>query len=623
MPYLGKSPNFGVRQRYTYTPNAGTTSISGADVNGATLSFSDGAFVDVYLNGVKLKAETDYVTTTANTIGSLTATIANDEVEVVVYDIFTVADMVSATGGGTFQGRVDFTGGIGGSGGNLVLKNTDTADDSFPTLTLQTGDTDIAVGDALGKINFQAPDEGADNDAVTVSASIQAVSEGDFSASNNATSVVIFTGESEAAESDGGGKYTFDSFGQLFLKNTTNADGSTPALRLETGDIDIEADDMLGRIMFSAPDEGAGTDAILTAAEIRATSEGDFANDNNATTLSFLTAASGGATESMSIDSVGAVAIGKGGVARNNFSGFQCVTVGGSAATTGSLLDLEDSSGNIDGRASGENGNLLLGADPGNATGSSKITFQVDGTERARIANTGLFEILANTNGLLGDLNNADGTSPVGVRINFTGADPNNVDNYFLSGEASGTVRIKLYSGGTVKNSTGTYTSFSDERLKSDIVDAKSQWEDIKALKFKNFIKYDNPGLKQLGLIAQDVEKTSASLVFESPPETSEVKHNSVFGTLYTKDDAETQDVLYTKDDQDVKDGKAQIGDIKTPSTKKIGDVKEVKENVKNLKDSILYMKSVKALQEAIIRIETLETSNADLIKRIKTLEEA
>ena len=55
MPYLGKAPNFGVRQRYIFTQSgAGATSISGSDDSGVTLKFSDGNFVDVYLNGVLL-----------------------------------------------------------------------------------------------------------------------------------------------------------------------------------------------------------------------------------------------------------------------------------------------------------------------------------------------------------------------------------------------------------------------------------------------------------------------------------------------------------------------------------------------------------------------------------------
>ena len=92
MPYIGKSPNFGVRNRFIYTASAGATSISGADEHGATLSFSDGAYVDVYLNGILLKPTTDYNTSTANTIAGLSALSTGDIVEIIVYDVFSVAD---------------------------------------------------------------------------------------------------------------------------------------------------------------------------------------------------------------------------------------------------------------------------------------------------------------------------------------------------------------------------------------------------------------------------------------------------------------------------------------------------------------------------------------------------
>ena len=109
MPYIGRSTEaFGVRKRFTYTPSAGDTSVSGADVNGLTLSFTDGAYVDVFLNGVRLKHNTDYVTTTANTISSLSALAANDEIEVVVFDVFSLADMVSSANGGNFFDQVNF-----------------------------------------------------------------------------------------------------------------------------------------------------------------------------------------------------------------------------------------------------------------------------------------------------------------------------------------------------------------------------------------------------------------------------------------------------------------------------------------------------------------------------------
>ena len=81
----------------------------------------------------------------------------------------------------------------------LNLKHAATADDKYPTFTLQTGDTDIASADKLGVINFQAPDEGQGTDAILVAAGIEAVSEGDFSSSNNATKLSFKTAASAAA----------------------------------------------------------------------------------------------------------------------------------------------------------------------------------------------------------------------------------------------------------------------------------------------------------------------------------------------------------------------------------------------------------------------------------------
>jgi hypothetical protein len=51
--------------------------------------------------------------------------------------------------------------------------------------------TDIAINDKLGVINFQAPDEAAGTDAILVAAGIEAVSEGDFSASNKRNKTIF------------------------------------------------------------------------------------------------------------------------------------------------------------------------------------------------------------------------------------------------------------------------------------------------------------------------------------------------------------------------------------------------------------------------------------------------
>jgi len=138
MPYIGRSTDgFGVRNRFLYLASADDTSVSGADANGATLTFTDGAYVDVYLNGVLLKAGTDYNTNTANTIAGLSAMAANDEVTVIVYDVFTVGDMVSATSGGTFVGNVNFSGNIDVDGTtNLDVVDIDGAVDMASTLAV-------------------------------------------------------------------------------------------------------------------------------------------------------------------------------------------------------------------------------------------------------------------------------------------------------------------------------------------------------------------------------------------------------------------------------------------------------------------------------------------------------
>ena len=187
----------------------------------------------------------------------------------------------------------------------LTLKNTSTGDDTPFVLLVQTGETDIAVDDALGKIQFQAPDEAAGTDSRLVAAEIAAVSEGDFSASNNATKLAFKTGASEA----GPEKMSISSTGNVTMKQTATGDDTPMTLLLQTGETDIAAADILGRVQFQAPDEAAGTDAILVAAEIAAVSEGDFSSSSNATKLSFKTGSSEAAAEKMSLSSGGNLTI--------------------------------------------------------------------------------------------------------------------------------------------------------------------------------------------------------------------------------------------------------------------------------------------------------------------------
>ena len=78
-------------------------------------------------------------------------------------------------------------------------------------LLLATSLTDINANDVIGKIDFQAPHEAGGTDAITVAASIQAIAQGTFSASVNATDLIFYTGHSEAATE----KFRFTSQGEI------------------------------------------------------------------------------------------------------------------------------------------------------------------------------------------------------------------------------------------------------------------------------------------------------------------------------------------------------------------------------------------------------------------------
>jgi hypothetical protein len=106
MAYIGTSPSNGVRRRFVYEATASQTSFSGSDENGVTLTYVDSLYLDVFQNGIKLKAGDDYTATTGTTVVLVQGASANDVVEMVAFDIFSVGDTVSAKDGGSFAGDI-------------------------------------------------------------------------------------------------------------------------------------------------------------------------------------------------------------------------------------------------------------------------------------------------------------------------------------------------------------------------------------------------------------------------------------------------------------------------------------------------------------------------------------
>jgi len=119
MAYIGTSPANGVRRKHTYTATAGQTSFSGADDNNVTLTYVDTEYLDVYQNGVKLVAVSDYASTTGTSVVLVQGASVDDTVEIIVFDVFSVADTVSAGSGGSFGGNI-------GIGGTLAVTGTST-----------------------------------------------------------------------------------------------------------------------------------------------------------------------------------------------------------------------------------------------------------------------------------------------------------------------------------------------------------------------------------------------------------------------------------------------------------------------------------------------------------------
>jgi hypothetical protein len=134
MAYIGTSPSNGVRRIFDYTATAGQTSFSGSDNSSQTLNYADSTYIDVFQNGILL-VPSDYTATTGTTVVLDTGATVSDSVQVVAYDIFSVADTVSAGSGGSFGGNI-------GVGGTLAVTGTVTANGDMilggttPTLTI-------------------------------------------------------------------------------------------------------------------------------------------------------------------------------------------------------------------------------------------------------------------------------------------------------------------------------------------------------------------------------------------------------------------------------------------------------------------------------------------------------
>jgi hypothetical protein len=225
-----------------------------------------------------------------------------------------------------------------------------------------------------------------------------------------------------------------------------------------------------------------------------------------------------------------------------------------------SIVNYEDQVGSIkcygyNGTSFSEIGNIKFNCDgvptagtptSGNVPGQYQLSLRDDTNTvvpRHRIDLYGANAFYADDSVIFSKTNNSAGTSVA----TFVG-------QHSSTGFASGTNSCLIYSNGNIYNTNNVYSVISDIKLKENIAPATSQWNDIKNLRVVNFNFKEETGQKtskQIGLIAQEVEKVSPGLV-------------------------ETIDNFYD-------------------------------EPMKGVKTSVINIKVLKALQEAMQRIEELE----------------
>ncbi len=217
---------------------------------------------------------------------------------------------------------------------------------------------------------------------------------------------------------------------------------------------------------------------------------------------------------------------------------------------------------------SGTVGNTQVNGKMGaGVTSNSSLAGQSDETSGAPILN--------------GINNAASGTRSI-LRANYSAVTPNDEVSRFLHCLDATALRMQVWSNGDVENINNNYGGLSDEGLKQGIRDANSQWDDFKAMRFRKW-KFNSEveqrgddAIECLGVVGQEMQDVSPGIVRTNTVREIIEENIADDGSIVTK--------ITTKNDGPP---------------------------VLSVAYSILYMKGMVALQEAMRRIEVLEAAIA------------
>jgi hypothetical protein len=213
------------------------------------------------------------------------------------------------------------------------------------------------------------------------------------------------------------------------------------------------------------------------------------------------------------------------------------------------------------------NKGALLFCTMNSTTNAEKMRLTSDGYLKVRGSDTTTaHNIFQSINNFQTITNTHTGSSPYGVEVAFTGADPNNGTNWglgFYTTNPSFVWIYRIYSNGTVAGR-------SDARWKKNIETTRNGYlEDLCKLRVVkyNWYNHEENAPKELGLIAQEVEEVFPNLIS--------------YDKVTTKKQVEQEDGTFIE--QEVEDGES-----------------------RSIKVSVLPYMLLKALQEANAKIEEL-----------------
>jgi cytoskeletal protein CcmA (bactofilin family) len=383
---------------------------------------------------------------------------------------------------------------------------------------------------------------------------------------------------------------TADNDAQLTLKSTDADASAGPLIKMHRDSSSPADGDALGRFNFIGENDASEE---ITYARIHAKAN-DVTDGTEDGELLLLTTVAGTNRSRMAIgpsetvfneDSVDVdFRVESNGNANMLFVDAGNDKIGVNTSTPASLLEIKasalDRANGIALRGSGANDILYMYPSADNvatiehlingstSTGGDIVINPQGGNVGIGITPTSPLHVSSGTTGNVANIistNTSYGNDVLQIRCSRSGASSeyNNLTVF----DNNTTLKMLIRPNGNLLNVNNSYGSLSDQTLKENIVDSPSQWDDIKAVQVRKYNFIDSTET-QLGVVAQELEASEMSGLVESVE-------------MYSANE----------EDEPVRNG----------------------EFKKSVKYSVLHMKALKALQEAMTRIETLETKVAAL----------